>query len=314
MSASETSEFNIIRWIRSVTPPARNVPVGIGDDCAAIVLDCRRCLLKIDQTVEGIHFQAAAWRSMPEHVGRKALARPLSDIAAMAGKPLAAVISVLLPALFTAEDTRRLYTGMKGLADEFDTNIVGGDIACGGDRLVISVSVLGESNKRGDVTRSGARPGDALFVTGELGGSILGKHLTFTPRIREALELAEILPLHAMIDISDGLAADLQHVLDESGVGAVLRADSIPISEAARAVARQREGHPLDHALDDGEDYELLFTVPGPAAERVPKELASGVRVSCIGEITSAPGLWMEDASGRRAIQPKGWVHRVGAP
>lgn len=315
MSESGVSEFGIIRWIRSVTPSAKGVLVGIGDDCAVLKLRSTRCLFKIDQLIEGLHFECAS--ATPEQIGRKAVARPLSDIAAMTGTPRAVVISVLLRPGFGREKIRRMYLGMKGMADEFGAAIVGGDIAVGGERLAISVSVLGESNKRGDVLRSGAKPGDAIFVTGDLGGSILGKHLDFTPRIREAQELARKVPLHAMIDISDGLAADLQHILEESSVGlpavagGVLRASSLPISNAAKRLAAKTGQPLLNHVLNDGEDYELLFTVSARSAGKVPKKLSTGVPVTRIGEIIARPGLWLEDTTDRKRVKPKGWEYHL---
>src|SRR5262249_21538661 len=153
-----------------------------------------------------------------------------------------------------------LYRGLRHVADAFDTVIVGGDTNSWGGPLVISVTLLGEATERGPVRRAGAKPGDWLLVTGPLGGSILGKHLDFTPRVREALQLHQFADLHAMIDISDGLAADVDHLCSESRCGAVLRAEAIPISEAARSIHDGRS--PLDHALSDGEDFELVFALP----------------------------------------------------
>ena len=309
MGKSETFEFGIIKWIRSVTPLAKGVLVGIGDDCATLKLRSSRCLLKIDQLVEGLHFECKS--ATPAQIGRKAVARPLSDIAAMTGTPRAAVISVLLRPSFTPSQVRRMYLGMKAMADEFGMAIVGGDIAAGGDRLVISVSILGESNTRGDVLRSGARPGDAIFVTGDLGGSILGKHLDFTPRIREAHELARTVPLNSMIDISDGLAADLQHILEESNVGGVLEAAALPVSQSAEQLAAKTKRPVLDHVLNDGEDYELLFTVPRRAAAKVPARLSTGVPLRGIGRIIKRRGLWLQDTAGRKPITPRGWEYHI---
>jgi thiamine-monophosphate kinase len=286
------------------------VLVGIGDDCATLRVRSTRCLLKTDQLVEGLHFERRS--ATPAQIGRKAMARPLSDIAAMTGTPRAAVISVLLRPTFSPAFIRRMYLGMKAMAGRFGVSIVGGDIAVGGDRLVISVSILGESNRRGDALRSGAKPGDAIFVTGELGGSILGKHLNFIPRIREGQELARAVPLHGMIDISDGLTADLQHILDESNAGGVLHAASLPISNDAKRLAAKTGRPPLDHALTDGEDYELLFTVPRRAAGKVPARLSTGVRVTRIGEIIKGRGLWLEEKFGRKPLKPNGWEYQFG--
>jgi thiamine-monophosphate kinase len=171
---------------------------------------------------------------------------------------------------------------------------------------------LGEASAKGPVSRSGARPGDWIFVTGPLGGSILGKHLDFTPRVREALLLHEIVDLRAMIDVSDGLAADVAHLCHESGCGAVLRADSIPISPAARQLAERSGRTPLEHALSDGEDFELAFAVSPDDGRRIAADQpVEGIRLSHIGEMAT-DGYWLEQSGARRPLEPKGYVHALG--
>src|SRR5207253_7470006 len=230
------------------------VLLGPGDDTAALGWPADTpCLVTADMLLEGSCFLLA--EAGPRRVGRKAMAVNLSDIAAMAGRPVAAVVSVGLPRRGGRALAEELYRGLREVADAFDTAIVGGDTNSWDGPLVISVTLLGEATGRGPVRRSGARPGDWLLVTGPLGGSILGKHLDFTPRVREALRLHEAADLRAMIDVSDGLAADLQHICRESGCGAVLDAGRIPIADAARALNDGRA--PLEHALTDGEDFEL---------------------------------------------------------
>ncbi|HLQ43232.1 MAG TPA: AIR synthase-related protein, partial [Planctomycetaceae bacterium] len=166
---------------------------------------------------------------------------------------------------------------------------------------------IGEATERGPVCRSGAKPGDWLFVTGPLGGSLLGKHLTFTPRVREALELHHAVDLHAMIDLSDGLSTDLHHLLDESGVGATLFADLIPVSDAARQMTDGRT--PLEHALGDGEDFELLFAVSADdGGKLVSGECSTSARR--IGEIEAAAGCRLCEADGSiRPLARTGWEH-----
>src|SRR5262249_20909422 len=173
-------------------------------------------------------------------VGRKAMAVNLSDLSAMAGQPRAAVVSVGLPRREGRAVAEELYLGLRELADAFDTAVVGGDTNSWEGPLVISVTLLGEATPRGPVRRSGARPGGWLLVTGPLGGSILGKHLTFTPRVHEALALHAAADLHAMIDISDGLAADVGHLCAESRCGAVLRAEALPLTAEAHAMTDGR--------------------------------------------------------------------------
>jgi thiamine-monophosphate kinase len=256
--------------------------------------------------LEGSHFLLA--EAGPLRIGRKAMAVNLSDIAAMAGRPVAAVVSVGLPRQGGRALAEELYRGLREVADAFDTAVVGGDTNSWAGGLVISVTVLGEATERGPVRRAGAKPGDWLLVTGPLGGSILGKHLDVTPRVREALRLHELVELHAMIDISDGLAADVNHICEESGCGAVLYADAIPISDAAR---RMPEGHPLDHALSDGEDFELVFTVsPEDGRRLVENQPVPGITLVRMGGMVER-GLWLEQAGQRRTLEPRGYVHSV---
>ena len=185
----------------------------------------------------------------PRRVGRKAIAVNLSDIAAMAGVPTAAVVSVGLPRAGGRELAEELYLGMREVADAFGVPLVGGDTNSWDGPLID----LGDGARRGDRARagvaSGAKAGDWIMVTGPLGGSILGHHLDFTPRVAEALRAARAADLHAMIDLSDGLAKDLHHICEESRCGAVLFADAIPITDAARELAARDGRSPLDHAL-----------------------------------------------------------------
>jgi len=216
----------------------------------------------------------------------------LSDIAAMAGIPRAAVVSVGLPKKFTQEAARELFRGMKDLADEFGVTIIGGDTNSHVGGLVISVTLLGEVTTRGPVTRSGGKPCDWLFVTGPLGGSIRGHHLDFTPRVREALALHEQVNIHAMIDISDGFAKDLHRICAESQCGAVVYEERIPRAACSLAAA-----------LGDGEDFELLFAVNPDDAKRLP---ANCIHVGeCIPE-----GIWLELNGIRQPLPPIGYEHK----
>jgi thiamine-monophosphate kinase len=229
------SEFAYINWIRRHTPHDPRILIGPGDDTAALNWPSDKpVLVTTDMLLDSSCFRLA--EAGARRVGRKAMAVNLSDIAAMAGRPVAAVVSVGLPRQGGMALAEELYRGLREMADAFDTALVGGDTNSWDGPLVISVTVLGEATERGPVRRSGARPGDWLFVTGPLGGSIRGKHLDFMPRIREALALHAAVPLRAMIDISDGLAADVNHLCEESRCGAVLRGENIPIAAEARAL------------------------------------------------------------------------------
>ena len=279
------------------TPSDPRVLIGPGDDTAAIRWPPDTpCLITTDMLMDGTCFRLA--EAGPRRVGRKAMAVNLSDIAAMAGRPVAAVVSLGLPKSGGRALAEVLYSGLRELADAFNTAVVGGDTNSWDGPLVISVTVLGEPIGRGPVRRSGARPGDWLFVTGPLGGSIRGHHLDFTPRVHEAIALNAAVELQAMIDISDGLAADLAHVCEESRCGAVLRADAIPLTADARSMNDGRS--PLEHGLADGEDFELIFTVGPEDGERLlAHPPVAGLALAHIGECVES-GMWLEQ-DGRRA-------------
>src|SRR5689334_1553949 len=199
-----TGEFAFIDWLRRKTPADPRVLLGPGDDTAAVrFTPGATVLVTTDMLLDGSCFMLS--EAGPRRVGRKAMAVNLSDIAAMAGRPIAAVVSVGLPRKGGRELAEQLYLGLREMADAFNTAVVGGDTNSWDGPLVINVTLLGEATARGAVRRGGVRVGDRLLVTGPLGGSILGKHLDFTPRVHEALRLHEAVPLHAMIDVSDGL-------------------------------------------------------------------------------------------------------------
>jgi len=304
---ADSGEFAYIDWLRSRTPADPRVQIGPGDDTAALRLTPDApCLVTTDMLLEGSCFLLA--EAGPKRVGRKAMAVNLSDIAAMAGRPVAAVVSVGLPRSSGRAIAEDLYVGLREVADAFSTALVGGDTNSWNGPLAISVTVIGEATGRGPVKRSGARSGDWLFVTGPLGGSIRGHHLDFTPRVREALELHASVDLHAMIDISDGLAADLSHICRESQCGAIVRADAVPIADAAREMGDSRT--PLDHALSDGEDFELLFTVNADDGRRLLAEQpVAGLTLSHIGECVP-DGMWLETTGRRDKLEPRGYVHQ----
>jgi len=268
-------------------------------------------LLKTDAVVQGIHF---AVETPPEKIGHKALARCLSDIAAMAGTPTAAVITLALPREFAPKVVEAVYEGLNALARRYEVAIVGGETTTNPERILVSVALLGWVPRGKAVLRSGAEVGDAIFVTGDLGGSLAGKHLEFEPRLVEAQWLVQHFSLHAMIDVSDGLAADLRHVLKASRVGAELLATAIPISREARRAARAESSAkpPLLAALTDGEDFELLFTIAGRDA--VPlldawKKRFPGLPITCIGKITASEGITIRDKQGVRPLSAHGYVH-----
>src|SRR5262249_4011412 len=209
------------------------------------------------RVMEGTGFGSA--EAGRRRVGRKARAVNLSDIAAMGGGPVAAVVSVALPIQGGRSLAEELYLGIRELADEFHTAVVGGDTNSWNGPLVISVTLLGETTPRGPVGRNGAPPRDWLLGAGPLGGSIPGKHPTIRPRVHEALQLHALVDIHALIDISDGLAAEVGHICTESRCGAVVRAEAIPMAGDAHLLNDEKS--PLEHALTDGEDFELVLAV-----------------------------------------------------
>ncbi len=307
------NEFELISRLTRSLPTNKSVVVGAGDDCAVLDLGLpdRLLLFKTDAVVEGFHFTSA---TPPQKVGRKALARCLSDIAAMAGTPIAALVTLALPATFVPDFVESIYAGISALARRHEVAIVGGETTVNPQGTLISVALLGSMPRGKGVLRSGAEVGDAIFVTGELGASLAGKHLDFEPRLAEARWLAQHFGLHAMLDISDGLAGDLRHILKASRVGAELLAPTIPISREARRAAKAESGAktPLLAALTDGEDFELLFTVASreavPLLDAWKKEFPK-LALSCIGKITASEGITLRDKEGVRPFTAHGYAH-----
>jgi thiamine-monophosphate kinase len=304
---SMPTEFAYISWLRQQLAPMDGVILGPGDDCALLKSSNSNLLVTTDMLMEGSCFLLAEAGAL--RVGRKAMNVNLSDIAAMGGIPRFAVVSVGLPRTGDSSLAKELYRGLRSAADEFQVSIVGGDTNSWSGGLTISVTLIGEEHPRGAIRRSGAKPGDAILVTGPLGGSILGHHLDFRPRVREALQLQELVQLHSMIDISDGLAKDLHHICEESNCGAILNAEAIPITTAVRELSQRDQRSPLEHALQDGEDFELVFTVAAEDAERLVREQPiEGVQLALIGKITEA-GYEIEIAGRREKLLPRGYEH-----
>ena len=317
-------EQAFLAWLAQQLPSYPSVPWGIADDTALVQLARGETLVTADLISDEVDFRLI--EADPRRIGRKALAVNLSDMAAMAARPVAAIISLLLPSeaalrntfgsqppLDTLELAKRLYEGLLPLAQTHNVAIAGGDVNVWDHPLAINVTVLGEAGPAGPLRRTGARPGDWIIVTGQLGGSILGHHFDFEPRVNEALALASAFQLHAGMDISDGLALDLSRLAAASGCGAVLDWDAVPVSDAARtlAAAQPEQGTALDHALGDGEDFELLLAVPEKEARRLlDQQPLAGVPVTCIGQFVEEAGLWAQDASGQRTpLAPRGFLH-----
>ena len=304
------SEFGLIEWIRAQQKHRGRTRIGIGDDCAAI--DFRpgeTCLVTTDALVDGVHFDLAA--TEPKLVGRKAIAVSLSDVAAMGGRAVAALATTAFPGNLAPAAAEGICRGLMAACEEFGVDFVGGDIVSTPGQLTITTTVLGAAEKARLCRRSGARVGDAILVTGDLGGSIMGKHLTFTPRLREAQRLVTRFRIHAMMDISDGLSRDLGHILDESGgLGAEIDAGAIPCSAAAHERSRDTGKPALWHALNDGEDFELLFTASQREARRLIAQWRDRTPVSVVGTVTDKAGIWIRQTSGRLCrLKIEGYEH-----
>jgi thiamine-monophosphate kinase len=306
------NEFDLIARLTRDLPTHAAVTVGPGDDCAVLHLGGDHDLLfKTDAVVEGVHFTP---ETEAARVGRKALARCLSDIAAMGGKPVSALVTLAMPKAYDVARIDGIYAGMTALAKAHGVAISGGETTTHPGGLLLSIALVGTVPKGRAVLRSGAKVGDAIFVTGELGGSLEGKHLDFEPRLAEGAWLAEQGTVHAMMDLSDGLAGDLRHILNASGVGAELMSRTIPVSRAAKVVARADASAvpPLLAALTDGEDFELVFTVAGANAVKVMDGFRAEfpeVLLTCIGKTMPEPGLRLRDQRGVWELGAGGYEH-----
>lgn len=301
-------EFRLIDWVRNRSAPHPQVPIGIGDDAALLApTPGEEVIVTTDMLMDGRHFILG--ETLPELIGRKALAVNLSDIAAMGGRPLAAFISWALPRHQGMDLAQSLFTGMIDLAREFNVSIAGGDTNSWDGPLVINVTLVGETIGQRRILRSGAKPGDVIFVTGPLGGSLAGRHLTFTPRIREAIDLTRRVRVNSMLDLSDGVASDLRHILNQSRVGATLDAQSIPIhSDVDRQLSPSEQ---LRRSLTDGEDFELLFTVSPHDAEQLLANPPQGYSLFRIGAIDEEAGCRIRTDKGIEALPGGGWEHSL---
>jgi thiamine-monophosphate kinase len=313
MKLRDLGEFGLIGRIAARTSCKAGVKIGIGDDAAAIEpTEGLVTLITTDMLVEGVHFDLAF--SDPVTLGRKALAVNLSDIAAMGGIPRNYLLSLAVPRDLSVEFLDRFIGGMLEMGERFGVSLIGGDTCSSQQGVIISVTVIGEQYPDLVVSRSGACPGDLICVTGTLGDSALGlsmlqrglrdgaaisRHLDPTPRVREGIKLAEARLASEMIDISDGLLADLGHILDLSGVGARLFLDKLPLSTdyLVRYSATSEDIYSLP--LSGGEDYELLFTTtPGNIATVHALLKESGTGCAVIGEMDADPCLFLLTASG----------------
>jgi thiamine-monophosphate kinase len=307
-------EQKFISWLEEHLPnppKTANVILGIGDDGA--ILRSRSChqVVVADAVVDKVHFD------LGQHdlalIGRKALAVNLSDIAAMGAIADNAIVSLVLPNSMTFEEAKKLFLGISDLAHKFGVAIVGGDTSRHRGPLMVSIAATGYLNpecKRPEGWRmDGAQVGDLLFTTGPLGGSIVGKHLDFEPRLKLAKSIQERVVVNAATDISDSLAIDLAHVLKKSNIGAVLELDKLPVSDAAQTLAASSDQTAVEHALYDGEDFELLLSMEPAQAEALLSDDDFEYELFEIGSITAAHSGKIVGSETQEVIKVRGYEH-----
>lgn len=329
------SEDELVRAIRKVlSGEAPGVVIGIGDDAAVVDAGPHHTILTTDMLVEGVHFERAA--ASAHDIGHKALTVNISDVAAMGGSPRFALVSIGIPPDTETSWVIELYAGIREAAGDYGLAVIGGDTNSAG-KVVLSVTVVGAVARDHAVTRSGARRGDRLVVTGSLGAAAGGfrlaqaephevrealasewgrrlvqAHLRPAARVGEGETLASA-GATAMIDISDGLALDLSRLCAESGVGATVTLADVPVADGLEDLAKALEGRidPLDLALHGGEDYELLATLPADAVEGAAEKLAErfGTGLSVIGAVTEEGLVALGEDGAERPLEPRGWEH-----
>jgi len=299
-------EDEITAWFaRQARLPAADFPIGIGDDMAQIRWAGESVLITTDMLLDGVHFDLR--RATVEQAGYKAMAVSLSDCAAMATRPVAAVVCVALPRSYGEKELKELHSGIMRAGVKYGCALVGGDITSWKNENPFAVSVAMVSKCVGNepITRSGAKVGDCICVTGTLGGSGYGRHLEFEPRVKEAMKIAGAVKVNSMIDISDGLSSDLNRICRQSAVGAIIDAKLIPISDEAR-----RNEDPLSSALNDGEDFELLFTLSRRECENLVKDWDEPVAITRIGAITDTKRMQMRMTDGQiNELRAGGYEH-----
>jgi thiamine-monophosphate kinase len=295
---TDIGEDNLIVELTKSLRLDSRVKIGPGDDCAVVKFGKRWQLLKTDCIVESIHFSKespATW------VGWKALCRAISDVAAMGGRPMDALVTIAVAPQVRLRWLRGVYSGLRKAAQRYDVNLVGGETSRSPGPAFISVALTGIVEKRRALLRSGGKPGDFLYVTGQLGGSIRGKHLRFEPRLAEALWLADHFAINAMIDLSDGLGSDLPRLAKASSTGFEIDRERLPLSK----------GCSIEQAISDGEDYELLFAVPPemvPTLEERWNKKFPALVLTQIGRLTE-PNLPELSSSGFDQFTDSGYDH-----
>jgi thiamine-monophosphate kinase len=299
-------EHGFIAWAKQRAARLPQVPLGIGDDCALLAPEPDGMVVTTDSLCEGTHFRCE--ECGPRAVGRKLVGVNLSDLASMAATPVAVFLSLCLPRNVAGEWGSEIFEGVCESCERYQVALAGGDTNVWDGPLVVHMTAIGRAPDGGVWKRSGASPGDLLVVSGALGGSLLGKHLEFEPRLSLAQSLHRLGIVTAATDISDGLGIDLLNLTVASRCGAEIDLDKIPVSPAAEERAATTGKTPLEHALGDGEDFELLLAVRADAVADLPPSI-DGVSLTPIGTCVSRTGLWSRTRRGVQQLPARGYVH-----
>lgn len=300
-------EQSFVAWAKMRARRLPQVKLGIGDDAAILAGSNDDWVVTTDTLMDGVHFRANEVSAV--RIGRKLIGVNLSDLAAMAADPVAVFLSLCLPRNASQQIAADIFEGVCQVAERYGISLAGGDTNCWDGPLVVGLTAVGKTAEGSAWVRSGALPGDAIIVTGPLGGSILGKHFDFEPRLQLAQTIRSRIPIHAAMDISDGLSTDLLRMCDASHCGAVLDLAEIPFTEQAQQLSMTSGKTPVEHALGDGEDFELLLAV---AEADLPELTALIGRSQChkVGSFTSRTGLWAREGSRIRQLPVTGYVHQ----
>jgi thiamine-monophosphate kinase len=299
-------EQSFLAYLRGRCRSLPNVVVGIGDDAAVLDPVEGQQVACTDQIIDGVDFDSE--QHLLADVGYKSMAINLSDVAAMGATAQAALVTLALPRKGATRIAGDVYEGIIEAAAEFNVSIAGGDLSTYNGPLSISVTLLGSVPTGDPWLRSGGREGDAILVSGAVGGSLLGRHLRPRPRVQLASMLRDQVAVTAAIDISDGLSLDLDRLCAASGVGAELNMDQIPIHEDAIELSKTSGREPLQHAWSDGEDFELILTMSRADAERA-LVTDFGVPLTQIGNLVGRTGLWKRERGKLRRLSPQGYIH-----
>ncbi len=303
-------EQSFVAWAKMRAKRLPQVKLGIGDDAAVLATDGNDVVITTDSLMDGVHFESS--RVEPRRIGRKLVGVNLSDLAAMAAEPVALFLSMCLPERSGQGNTETLaaeiYEGVCEAAQEYSVALAGGDTNCWKGPLVLHMTAVGRTRQDIVWKRSGAQPDDWIVVTGPLGGSISGRHLDFHPRVDLAASLRGVIDVHAAMDITDGLSIDLLRMCDASSCGAILDLATVPVTGAARELAKTSGKSPVEHALGDGEDFELLLAVPPEEVDKLKALVGAENAIPC-GVFTSRTGLWSREGAKLRQLASTGYVH-----